>query len=488
VDLKKNDKFTILFLSFISSLISYFFVYGYEVTSFTLSIDEEQLDNFRQTLSLGRWGHALLHHYLLPEPYIPFFTISLAIIILAINASLAASYLELSKYHSIAFVIMLAALPQLAYQLEFNNQADTIAISLLLSTLSLCILQTKNKFKYLFFVALTILSLSIYQSVFLCAASLLCIKTTIQACKDNKDIFSFIRKIIIFCCLTLVALALNTLFSRLAIHYYGVPNSSYLSSMVGWGRNDINDVINTIIKSSRSFINFKAAYGLNAFAFCSVWIVGTFFALRKKNRKTTIPVIFCFVILLSTFTLNIMLGANLPPRAMMQVPFAFAGLYIIFIISCGLNRKAVIIPLFFLLNASMVSSKLFYSDHMARKADEQLSHSIITKIYSKYPSFDVDKDPVFFYGSYIPLNPWRIAKADTFGASFYEWDGGNNARIYNYLAISNIIRFTRPSLAEVERSIVNATNMPVWPHSDSILMVDGVVIVKLSNTLSPYNR
>lgn len=488
MDLKKRDKFTILFFSFISSLISYLFVYGYEVTNFTLSIDEEQLDNFRQTLSLGRWGHALLHHYILPEPYIPFFTMTFAIIILAINASLAALYLDLSKYHSMAFVIMLAALPQLAYQLEFNNQADTIAISLLLSTLSLCILQTKTRLKCVFFIILTILSLSIYQSAFLCAASLMCIKTTIRTCKDDKDILSSIKKIIIFCFLTLIAIALNSLCSRLAIHYYDVPNSSYLSSMIGWGRKDINDVINTIIKSSRSLINLKAAYGLNAFAFCSLWIIGTFISLKYKNKKKLTPIIFCLIVLLSAFTLNIILGANLPPRTMMQVPFVFSGLYIIFIISSGLNRRGLIIPLFFLINASMVSSKLFYSDHMARKADEQLSHSIITKIYSKYPSFNVDKDPVFFYGSYIPLNPWRIAKADTFGASFYEWDGGNNARIYNYLAISNIIRFTRPSLAEVERSIVNATNMPVWPHSDSILMVDGVVIVKLSNTLSPYNR
>ena len=45
---------------FIAALISYCFVYGFELTHFTLSIDEEFRNNFLQTLMLGRWGHAFL--------------------------------------------------------------------------------------------------------------------------------------------------------------------------------------------------------------------------------------------------------------------------------------------------------------------------------------------------------------------------------------------------------------------------------------------
>ncbi|MFT8642246.1 MAG: glucosyltransferase domain-containing protein, partial [Acetobacter orientalis] len=132
---------------FIASVLSYFFVYGFEITHFTLSIDEEFLNNFTHTVSLGRWGHALLKKYLLPEPYIPFFSITFCLLTLSISATLSTYYLRLNRLLSYVFVIMMAALPQMAYQIEFENQVDTIAISFLLSTLSNIVFEHRSRFR-----------------------------------------------------------------------------------------------------------------------------------------------------------------------------------------------------------------------------------------------------------------------------------------------------------------------------------------------------
>ncbi|RYZ11630.1 MAG: hypothetical protein EOO24_05810 [Comamonadaceae bacterium] len=87
-------------ICFLIALASYAFVHGFELTHFTLSIDEEPLDNFGQTLSAGRWGHALLKRHLLPEPYLPFLTMALSLILLSMAAALSAVHLRLDTLRS----------------------------------------------------------------------------------------------------------------------------------------------------------------------------------------------------------------------------------------------------------------------------------------------------------------------------------------------------------------------------------------------------
>jgi hypothetical protein len=125
---------------------------------------------------------------------------------------------------------------------------------------------------------------------------------------------------------------------------------------------------------------------------------------------------------------------------------------------------------------------------MARQADNQLSSQLINTIYLKYPSIDLSKTPVFFYGSFTPFNSWRIPTADVFGASFFEWDGGNNQRMYKYLSAANIADLKSPDTTQVEKSRLMGESLPAWPNRDAVALVDGVVIIKLSNKLSDYNK
>ncbi|ERK07411.1 Glucosyl transferase II [Pantoea sp. AS-PWVM4] len=484
-----NDpKVHILILAFFSAFTSYLVVYGFELTHFTLSIDEEPFDNFFQTLSAGRWGHALLRHYILPEPYLPFFTLLLSLIFLSCSAALASIYLKLNKIHAVAFTVMLAALPQMAYQFEFSNQSDTISLSILLSTASLFMLEKVSAWRLLIFVILTIVSLSVYQSVFLYSASLLCISLTLKSINEKLTYTDAAKKIVLFGVMAGIALIINSILSKMVAGHYGVQISGYLSAMIGWGKHGTYDVIKSVAHFIRDYIRFRAAYGMNSFAFCLIWIVTICVAVVRKKSNVSLTIILSVATFLSMFLLNIAIGSGMPPRAMTQASVVFAGLFICAISITQLKTSSVLIALVFLGVGASSSTRLFYSDYMAREADRNLSEQIINTIYNKYPQFDATKTPIFFYGSYSPLNSWRVPGADVFGASFYEWDGGNNQRMYKYLYTSNMLNVKIPDADQVERSRVNGKSMPSWPDRNAVRMMDGVVIVKLSDQLSDYNR
>lgn len=483
-----HNKITEYKYCFLAALCSYCVVYGFELTHFTLSIDEEFKDNFLQTLMLGRWGHALLREYILPEPYVPFFTTMLSIVFLSLAALFSAIFLKLERMQSIAFVVMLAALPQLAYQMEFSNQSDTVAISLVLSSASLIAMMTGGIKGWSAFVILTVMSLSIYQSIFLYAASLLCVRMTIESVKGEASIGKILKTISLYSLATLLALMINSAISNGLAQAFNAPSSSYLDGMIGWGHKETIDVITTLYLFVKQYTTFTNYTGLNSFPFAIVW-VAIIIASSIIFRLKLPSIIFCCIItFFSAFSLNLVLGAWLPPRAMAQVPVVFAGLFSVAMIVSRAKYAPIILSLVFLAAGSASSNSLFYSDYMARKSDEQMGREIVSTIYRKYPDFDISRNPVFFYGSHVPFNSWRIPTADVFGSSFFEWDGGNNRRIYAYLSNASIADFAHPSANQVNESIRVAASMPSWPNRGAVSMQNGVVIVKIGPTLSALNK
>lgn len=473
---------------FIAALLSYIALFGFELTHFTLSIDEEARDNFKQALILGRWGHALLRLYILPEPFVPFFTMMLAIIIIAVSSMIACLYLELSLSNSVAFVIMLAAIPQVTYQLEFNNQADTIAISMLCSVSSLYLLRKINIAKSLTFISLTVISLSIYQSIFLYAASLLCVWIAINAIRGKVYFLDVVKLGLIFIALVIVSLVINSYMSALVAEHYNFAISSYLLDRMGWDIASPSQVIINMMNMVRDYLTFKAEYGLNSFPFSLIFLAASLASLWANRKNALLVILSSFAVLVSAFVLNFAIGMRLPPRTMTQIPMVFAGLFIISVVAWRMNVSALILSLIFLCVGAASSNSLFYSDYMARKADDNLSQRIIETIYQNHPSINLEETALFFYGSYAPYNQWSVPNSDVFGRSFYSQDHGNNLRMYRYLATSNIMKVKTPTPEQVNKARIDGDALPSWPDRKSVAIVDGVLIVKLSGQLGKYNR
>ncbi|RYZ11629.1 MAG: hypothetical protein EOO24_05805 [Comamonadaceae bacterium] len=338
------------------------------------------------------------------------------------------------------------------------------------------------------FVGLTVVSLSIYQSIFLYAASLICIGLAIEAAEGGFSTGAAVRLVLRYAVLTAVALVLNSMLARSVAGHYGVAISSYLSSMVGWGKAPPTDVVRSVWMFAKDYFSFRAPFGLNAFAFSALWAAGAVACSFRLRLGALRVAVLCLAALGSAFLLTLVLGVGLPPRTMTQVPLVFAGLFATFVVAARWRLLALPVAAVFLVSGAAGSTRLFYSDHMARVADRQLAGEIVDAIYARYPSFDVARTPVFFYGSHRPHNAWRLPDSDVFGASFFEWDGGNNSRMYRYLSVANIIELKIPDAAQVKTAIEDARGLRAWPDRSAVQMSHDVVIVKLGDVLSPYNK
>ncbi|MFT9325109.1 MAG: hypothetical protein ABF537_13370, partial [Acetobacter sp.] len=296
---------------------------------------------------------------------------------------------------------------------------------------------------------------------------------------------SSLKKISGYVFLISVSVVINHFASRLVSSIYGIEISDYFSSMVGWGKEPFLKALKHAIRYIKGYMLFKTFYGLNSYSFVGVWIALTSAALLwQKEKSYGLTIALSILVFLTSFSLPIIFGTVIAPRAMVQLPVVFAGTFVVFSIVSRIYRFSILISLLFLCFGGASSNKLFYSDYMARKADDNMASQVLSLIRYKDPQFDDHKTPVFFYGGMAPYNVWRVQNGDVFGASFFEWDGGDNRRIRSFIKNSNIADLSLPSDEQKKTMIDVAKEYPSWPSRDSVQLIDGAVLVKLSDSFN----
>ncbi|MFO6493658.1 glucosyltransferase domain-containing protein [Hafnia alvei] len=470
-----------LFIYFISALLCCLVVYGFELTHFTLSIDEEFSNNFRQTIGLGRWGHALIREFILPEPYAPFFTTLLSIIIISFSSAIFSYTLDVSKLNGILISALYISIPQFAYQIDFANQSDTVAISFLCSSIATLILK-HSKYRFLsiesvLVVILCVTSISIYQSISTLMPTMALISITYDIIQSRLQSKKAISSMVVCLVLCIISIVIYQLISSYIQHYTGNLSGSYLSNNIRWMKEPIvTTVINSALSVS-SYFTGSGFYGLNIYAITLISsIISIFIFIRDK--KNPLLLILLPVIVISPFIMNLAFGSNMPPRTLTSMSAAFAGVIGLLFLSIRWNSIKIAITVIILLCGSATSSQLFYSDYISYNSDKMLANRILTAITSTIPDFNESTDKVYFYGGYRVQNNWK-KNADVFGQSFFSWDRGNNMRIRAFFSTNSIAHFNGVSATAVNELRKEASKMPAWPSSGSIRKVDGVVLVKL---------
>jgi hypothetical protein len=87
---------------------------------------------------------------------------------------------------------------------------------------------------------------------------------------------------------------------------------------------------------------------------------------------------------------------------------------------------------------------------------------------------------VDFHGKLNVRSPYPRVKTTTLGESFFEWDQGNPMRMVLYMKMMGFYRYEWLSPEEKAAMEPAYAGMPVWPRPGSVRLVDGVVVVKLS--------
>lgn len=466
--------------SFLAAILSCFVVYGFELSHFTLSIDEDTTDNFLHTIDLGRWGHAFLKEYLFPEPWVPFSSLLFALICVSASAAICSVSMKLSKSGSVIFAILFISIPQLAYQFEFSNQDETFGIAILLSSASSLLLNNTNKTKFIIFVLLNFLALSIYQSLILFSATLMTLCYLKEYINGKLSFKSWIIKSSVISAGLVLSLGFYLIATKFIKQHYGVTSPSYFTSIIMWGQLGLHGGI----LNSFSFIYERSGpyplHGLGMYKLTYLYSAMVLILTAKKNpSRLPLSMLLVSLCLLLPFAINIAIAAGTPGRTLTQIPLVFAGITVIFFEEIRLHALKYFYCLCILLIGGTASSQLFYSDYVASNMDKEISSRILSDIFSKYPDFNEQKNRVGFYGSLHTQNPWKKFNADDFGVTFFE--RGSGQRVINMININGISKIQSIPEDQINKKYYERIEkMKSWPDTGGIEKVGDDIIVKIS--------
>lgn len=473
---------------FVFSFLLALVAYGYPLFNFSLNIDGGSRDNFEHTVSLGRWGHALIRAYILPEPYIPYFTMLLALAITACAAVLHAWVVGLNKRQSMLFCALYITFPQFAYQFEFMNQAETFALGQLLCAISValfCLARERGVsgsaklLAYVFSVVAYSWALGIYQTLAFVPPAILLARLLFSSRKKPVKIREDINELIVYFFMAVAAAILYTVASMIVQRVYGVDGSDYFLIFYQPSEVSVREHLHLVINNMLVVLKGEQSYGLVTFCLSSLVVIWSFAVVIWRRSLGAVWQAFLATSILIVPLLVLMTSQYmLPPRTFVAENFALA---VLVTYALTLWRKELSVGVVAIVSAIHISfvTQLFYSDTLARDSDVFLANRIMTTITQQVPDFDESETPVYFHGGYDNSHRYALPSSDFFGSSFFDWDGGNNLRLISFFRYYGIAQFIYTEEDKVREILPYVLGLPTWPNPGAIEYHNGVVIVKL---------
>ncbi|WP_336792065.1 glucosyltransferase domain-containing protein [Pantoea anthophila] len=463
------------------SLFFCIIAYGFSLSNHTISIDVDVMDNYLHTIDLGRWGHAILKRFVFHEPWIPFFSLAFSLICLSASSAIVSSYLQLSKINSLIFSALFVTFPQMAYQLQFSNQAETVGLALLACCYSVLLYSRQGIKTKIAFILINIFVISIYQSFTFLPVTLIALYHLKKANDGNGTLRSWFLDSVIVSVLTVIAVSVYFLISKQIKAYYHINDVSYFSALISWGKIGFIEAIIGVYKFILYQCYIATWYGFNLYFLSAVAIAAIAIrSMRNGANHFLTTIILSIVVILSPFILNILIGAGTPARTLSQLPLVFAATIAIAMQNVRKESFKVLVTIAIALSSCAYINILFYSDKVSDEQTHSLSEMIMNDMYRTYPDTARRETPVYFYGKLSLRNPWKPSGADEFGISFYE--RGESDRIGNYIrntGLANILQVGKYDVNNEQKEAIKI--MPEWPTPGYIKEVDGKVLIKMSN-------
>ncbi len=478
-----NDSFyKLLLFSFFIVIITY----GFALTNFTLSIDNEIpiLPDFG--LDGGRWGQNLIRYHLF-KGHLQYFSLLLSLLLFSLAAVRLSKIFNFKGLSAYFFCGLFLTFPEISYQIVFSMMADVAAFGVLLCVLSVELFEkgletkkiTKKIFSFSIAVLLIVFSVSIYQALIVVPISIYLILFFQKTFAETFKLYEELKKLFLFGVIILISAF---------VYYMSVKiicpptEGAYLATYLS-GNND-NQFLNF---GSIWLKNMAGSYYYGERLFIIVAIISLFLFVRFfiDKKRALIRFASLFVILILTFFISYFITNGYhPPRLYVTSNLVFAFIIVFIISKYKLNffsTTSFVVGFICITNIYFVTN-LFYSLNKIYKHDRKIAERIDDVIQSKYPDFATSKKTVYFYG-YFPYDyhqRFRLDKSEIFGGSFYVWDNGNNYRINNFFKVADIAEYNMIETKAQFNSIKDSINkMPIWPNFESIKMINNVVVVKI---------
>lgn len=491
--IKKN--YGLMVLIVMTALLTW----GYELTNFTRTIDDEQIFsrgiNVKLWISQNRFTIAGIRA-LIPYEIIPYWHNFLFILIICITALFFAFFMNTIVSDKLAISCMSAvfvSMPVHVYYESFAMYCEEMALAYLLTVVSVyCIFRwCKNSRLYYWAVAgciLEVMALGVYQGfvpVFIIMVCTVLISKIISKSLPGKELHTgqknklwsdLLRYIIVFALALFIYLCIGEGLKFL-LH---TPND-YLDSYFRWNKDSFVLCITEIVKSIKGCSAFPLVHrGYISIPFANfLFIVIILWGILKIKENRFLFILGTVGAFFSSVFFFIVMGGYMPPRAMLAMPIyvSVAVLIAIELVHTKVVRYIfMILAIFVVLYQSETAVKLNAIAENVQESDRARVESV-SEVIAKLGQGSIPEEPVAFVNTPIAYESVHGEGDSSLGYSYFTL-GRERLQAYftlsgyDYNWCSDEDRVTAESIAE---------QMPGWPLEGSVCIKDGIIIVNFKD-------
>ena len=503
--IKKHKYVVIALLAF--SII----VYGSMVFYPSLSIDEEvslNLTGVTRWMTQGRFGISLLDFFLTQNSgrFTPFLWELLGVLLWCVAALIGGfnvsrlSRKNANPFQLFAFCAVYISVPFVSGELlSFSMFAIEVALGLIAAEIAAALTYTcfrgGRKRLLIASLALLLFAASVYQAIVTVYIIYIVLYGFVRFARREKSKAEIRPKevyknvglgALIACGGTAGYFIINA-----AINRFFAADSGYLSdNYIGWGKGDglLREAFMAFANVVRILfgitIEDAVVYGGAVICVTTViFLLVSLYFFIKTDKKLHF-LLFAGAAALSPFVMTVLLGIYRTPGRMypaLPVLMAFAWYLLLGMdgkkIARTLAAAACICVLFL---QAQYTNKLSYSNYLSFTNDTATANHLIHDIKKLEPAYA--EKPFVFIGAHQyerNQNVMPHIRGTVHGVSFFEHDDGSNSRMVKFL---NGIGFQvlAPAKSQIEKGLECSADMPSWPADGSVLVLDDMIVIKLS--------
>ena len=490
-------------------------LYFFKLANYSLQIDDEVAalrTSSEIWLTQGRWGAYLFETWILPNPAIPF----LATFLFGLFVSIG--YLALLDAHGVkhpgvlhyATFPIFIAFPTWIYLVAFAANSGAAGLGTMFCCFAALAYSRfiairhadSGRVSWALFgcsVLTVALASGLYQTFIFVAAVLGLGVLLVVSLRTRLSCRVLFVDALLLLAILLAGVVLYKLLNELFMHLHGVVlDSGYLGRFLNTRLILDNPLAMLAVVGdamSRTYLSGIEYYGVRVPGFPALIILGAIALVIVRAplslAQRSCNMVLGGVLLVAPFFMHALSG-GMPVRSVVAAPsvvwlFAMIGL------TCGrrwlefLTSAALVLSLFGILHAV---NSMQAVDTYVRAHDRHLAADLYRRVTEVNPGFDTE-EPVMvdIYGAkhFDALLPRPFTT--TWGFSFFEWDGGNpQYRMLPYMRLHGYANLVLATHTQREENLQHFRDMPSWPATGSVQVVDGVTLIKLGDVAGyPFN-
>ena len=463
---------------------------------------------YTQWLELGRWAFCILKKILGVEVINPFFSITVFLICFPFSSVMWSYLFHLwggfsskvsSKYDIVIFGVIFLVHPIWTLQYAYRNQIEVFCIIMVLLPVSMLAFTKWMEEKKVIYGVISMMGIvfcfSGYQSFIIVYIEAIAIYFLLYIMKVQcseaieKEFFNRLIRVAVY---SIVAFVLYQLIFRLVCKFFledALAYDSYLSSVTKWKTESTLTCINNIVEFLKMSIAgdgkvYNCLFLIEIIVLCVITI-HTFF--QKKKLKIWQALVNIGVVLIPFLIVFVSADKYMVSRSQLAVVLAIAFLgkyelnYICDIlgkkVSKGCKQAVMIIILLCIVFPQMqMNTRLLYSDYKVLYNDYEMMSRIYNLALYKGAN---EGDAIVFIGERSNITDETVVEYEVIGFSYFEVTSLDPMKCIEAMQGYGF-SVRQPSESEMQYAEGRKDSIPCWPSSDSVVVENGIIIVRLS--------